>query len=140
MAEQQKTPCGECHLKPCEICDICGAVEPPPKPVAWMWKEWGWCVTAHGKNRQIITRVDQVKPPQCTIDAVTFVSLHPLYLQPDNEDVINERERGEAFRMAWNQVRAELKDARETIEDLRLINREMEDRMIQEKLSGAKPQ
>ena len=23
---QQKTPCGECHLKPGEKCDVCGAV------------------------------------------------------------------------------------------------------------------
>jgi len=23
-----ETPCGECHLRPGETCDICGAIEP----------------------------------------------------------------------------------------------------------------
>lgn len=25
----REKPCGECHLKPGETCDICGAKEPP---------------------------------------------------------------------------------------------------------------
>jgi len=28
----RKRPCGECHLKPGETCDICGAVEKPNAP------------------------------------------------------------------------------------------------------------
>lgn len=27
-------PCGECHLKPNEVCDVCGAVAPPPPAAA----------------------------------------------------------------------------------------------------------
>jgi hypothetical protein len=28
LAAIHKTPCGECHIKPGETCDICGATEP----------------------------------------------------------------------------------------------------------------
>jgi hypothetical protein len=29
LAQRVKRPCGECHLQPGEICDICGAREQP---------------------------------------------------------------------------------------------------------------
>lgn len=31
-----KAPCGECHLKDGETCDICGAVAPKAKRLIWI--------------------------------------------------------------------------------------------------------
>lgn len=53
-----------------------GAAE---RAVAWMWKQWGWCVTAHGKHRQIVRYVDFSKPPVSTIESPDFVSIEPLF-------------------------------------------------------------
>lgn len=42
----REKPCGECHLKPGETCDICGAKEPE--------RDIAWCIAEIERLRTIV--------------------------------------------------------------------------------------
>lgn len=59
------------------------------RPVAWMWKQHGWAITAHGKHRAIKTSVDVSRPPNSTIESLDFIGLWPLYARAQEIAGIN---------------------------------------------------
>jgi hypothetical protein len=73
--------------------ELPGVVTHSSDPVAWMWKEHGWVVTAHSKHRSVLTHVDTCTPPLSTQASHDFISLAPLYTHADLAEVEQLRQR-----------------------------------------------
>lgn len=59
-------------------------MQPEMKKIGWMWKKWGWTVTAHSKHREIHRVMDFSQPPESTKLSPDFISLEPIYIAATN--------------------------------------------------------